>query len=641
MAAVRQVYSPPKATRYMGCPGTTTVVLPMPTLSPVMVRHCSVVQPMLPALVHSFVPAPVAVHTPSLLASTPAPGVVRIEGRAFERTRELGRGSFGVVWEARERRGPGSAELGGQEDGPVVALKWSTPARPDLFEACLLEAEVLKQLGATLPERSDGGRRIPRHVAHGTISGDVAGPMGRATAGYGHVLLAMSKLEGQPLDQWLYAVDEQRLKTIRVEQLLHGPMQGSRVGSCDLAGASSAAAALLTQMAPVFAALEGIAVHRDVSAHNFLVRSGPAEEGSELQFAVLDFGLAVRTHSWKQEWHRRNIAGDPRYFAPAAWMLLAFGHKYVEGHPDQNFMRQYRDRADHFAFGVLTVEVLFALWQCGSGRPEDPELEGPGRGTPEEVCQQQSLLQARRAWHAYWADAMVLFQSFHAEGAVATRQALARSEAISQLVAKLRTLCAALRHAARLQPVGAQVASVFFVAAGLLECGSAGAPMSWRDVEGLLGAAAAKEGSPAADGPLPDTGPRWAGSSSPSASRTCAAQSVTIAVGTAEPRSSPAGTPSWSGRSLRRGSTALPLHTAADCPGAEGREKDAVGGIKGASPAASPSSPRKATLQTKARFSHRRVWTVDEAVSLRRNVGQVGLHAEEPMVCEGPGATSH
>merc|ERR1719361_1855919 len=220
----------------------------------------------------------------------------------------------------------------------------------------------------------------------------------------------MSKLEGKPVDQWLYGVDENYLKAIPMAELLDGPLPGSKLATRDLAGASLAAAALCSQLAPVFAALTKIAYHRDVSAHNFLVRGA---DGAE-EFALLDFGLAVRASSWQRECKMQNISGDPRYFSPAAWLLMVHGYKYLDSHPNPSFLEQYKCRMDHFSFGVLVLEVLFALWR---GPEAEPKLDTP---------QAQALAAARAAWRAFWADCMAFFQMFHKQGAAATREALAR-----------------------------------------------------------------------------------------------------------------------------------------------------------------------------------------------------------------------
>merc|ERR1719329_1289761 len=59
-------------------------------------------------------------------------------------------------------------------------------------------------------------------------------------------------------------------------------------------------------------ALAGIAFHRDVSAHNFLVSDSHCRDGiNPPEFAVLDFGLAVRAHSWCQDWRGACIGVTP------------------------------------------------------------------------------------------------------------------------------------------------------------------------------------------------------------------------------------------------------------------------------------------------------------------------------------------
>lgn len=35
----------------------------------------------------------------------------------------------------------------------------------------------------------------------------------------------------------------------------------------------------------------------------------------------------------------RNIAGDPRYFAPSAWMQLTHGYRYLENNPKVYWQR--------------------------------------------------------------------------------------------------------------------------------------------------------------------------------------------------------------------------------------------------------------------------------------------------------------
>lgn len=175
----------------------------------------------------------------------------------------------------------------------------------------------------------------------------------------------------------------------------------------------------------------------------------------------------------------QNIAGDPRYFAPAAWMAVAFGPRYLEMQ-EPRLLAQYRDHVDHFALGVLTMEVFFALWR-------GPEAE------PWKSLQLASLLRARAAWHAYWGEAVGLFQRIHAVGHQNFREVLTGSNIIAQLTDKLQELCMSLHAVADLQPAGSSAALLFRGAAGLLDRRCA-APR-WRELEfGLGGGASAAEG---------------------------------------------------------------------------------------------------------------------------------------------------
>jgi len=650
LAGTPQTRTPQQSPSHSPQPSHSFRPVARSSIAPRSLSPCLLVSPPPPPVLQ---PAPVAVVGAAVAKGEQAIKEIALEGRTFEFLRELGRGSFGAVMEVREKRPEAEGSAMPQE---LVALKWSTPARKELHEACVFEAAVLKQLASVLPAGSNAARRVPRHVAHGCFSSKerLNGPMGPATAGFGHFLLAMSKMEGRPLDRWLYGVDEQVLKTLPVEQLLHGPLKDSRLGSRDLAGACNAAARLLAQMAPVFQALESVAFHRDLSAHNFLI-SCPEDGGSGEQFAVIDFGLAVGAGSWKQEWNVRNIAGDPRYFAPAAWMLLAYGHKYLQQNPDQHLLRQYKDRIDHFAMGVLAMEVFFALWKCPAAQAE---LE------PAE----RSLVIARAAWHAYWGDAMRLFQRFHAEGAQRFRQVLARSQAMWQFVEHLQALCKALRAAADLQPDPA-VAAVLRLSAGLLDWRST--TPSWQQVAGGLAAvgvvdaplppAAAEPGrglalAPAAGPPaaeLPASAARARSNSvevkvevvseiekedasqaefdttpnSKSLRRfvpTCTHRRVrTVVAFEGDGGGAHAAFESTGGKAAEGKAVAVIVEGMAAvvaAAAAEGKPGEAAAPMDGAS-ARAPipvGGPRKT-------FAHRRHWTVDEGMSLRRGVLQVGI----------------
>merc|ERR1719329_1128689 len=116
-----------------------------------------------------------------------------------------------------------------------------------------------------------------------------------------------------------------------------------------------------------------------------------------VNFVMIDFGLAVESQRWREEWRATNIAGDPRYWSPATWLNFAYGPQYLDSHPDAGLRRQYEARLDHHAFGVLVLEVFFALWD---GEPSGLE----------------AMTQARSAWRTYWTRAYGFFQRFHGDG---------------------------------------------------------------------------------------------------------------------------------------------------------------------------------------------------------------------------------
>eukprot|EP00913_Durusdinium_trenchii_P009180 g8629.t1 len=201
----------------------------------------------------------------------------------------------------------------------------------------------------------------------------------------------------------------------------------SHVLGRSLESASHIVAVLMKQMTPVFATLQKIAFHRDISAHNFLID----ECADALKFAVLDFGLAVRSGGWKHEWKAGpsatrdpidplapcgglNSAPGIRPLFPAA----AVAGRYLENNPKVYWQQQYASRLDHYAFGILICEVFFGLWKGPEefeGNPLDDETKG----------WRKTLLAARTAWRKYWTTCVGLFQRFHSAGAAGIRHYLA------------------------------------------------------------------------------------------------------------------------------------------------------------------------------------------------------------------------
>jgi len=375
--------------------------------------------------------------------SQPKNKEVEIGGRPFMLQKVVGRGAFGVVWMARER--------GSCED---VAVKSVTATDAPAFATAAFEAEVLELLTAA---HGPPSVHVPRYIAHSAI---------RHGAG-GIVHMAMSFVAGGSLDAWMYGIKDEDHKTVDVAQLVDGHLPGGQQGAWYFANACNIVRLLLNQLSGVFATLCRIAFHRDVSSHNILVNF---RDNNPLQpdFALIDFGLAVRSGSWCREWRNSNLAGDPRYWPPSAWMAFAFGFQYVSTHPNNGFQQQYVHRMDHFSLGVLGLEVLFALWHMG----EAYQGNHPG------------LLEVRAAWCKFWVSVIHLFQMFHRQGAQDVRHFLAnsRDEGISCLVSHLDQLRQSLRATAN-NPVNFRFAALLRVLADLLDEGGS---VTWTEIAEML-----------------------------------------------------------------------------------------------------------------------------------------------------------
>lgn len=373
---------------------------------------------------------------------------VDIGGRQFELGRELGRGNFGIVCEARER--------GLASGDSSVAVKSMRPKHSVTVAAATLECEVLRLITESLDPGSEVSRRVPQYIAHSIVYEPET-----------VVLLAMSHVRGVALDFWLYGSVADRLPTIATEELISGPLPGSRLTSSRLATASDFARDLFLQLGEALAVLAGVVYHRDISAHNIMVDI----VNDHPKFAIIDFGLAVKSGSWKDQWRSENLAGDPRYWAPANWMHFTYGCGYLEKHPDNSFCRQYAERLDHFSLGILGLEILFALWQGPDG---------------DRDCG-RSLAEALAAWHRYWAGVYALFQRFHSSFSD-LRTEMVRSRCLLILLEDYRSLCSALHSAAvagatLAQSSAATAAPVLLVAAELVDSHCS---LSWEEFPKLL-----------------------------------------------------------------------------------------------------------------------------------------------------------
>lgn len=281
---------------------------------------------------------------------------VILGGRTFELGKELGRGAFGSVLEAVEI---------GNVDGKAVAVKVSKVNGTAGFRLLVTEFQVLRRLNHVLSREGaeDSLKRVPRYIAH--------------SFGPSEVTFAMTKAQGRPLDEWLYGSDSGSSP---------GSLEG-RARSFSFVRSCRFAAALLSQMAPVFSALQPIAFHRDISDHNFFVDVSGGDD--DPHFTIIDFGLAVEAAEWKGHWRTMDIGGDPRYWSPAHLSQFCIGAEEME-QKEPAFARLCQERLDHYSFGVLLLELVFGLWDGSSDG--DHDLAG--------VLDQ--LVGARVCWQTYW-----------------------------------------------------------------------------------------------------------------------------------------------------------------------------------------------------------------------------------------------
>lgn len=383
-----------------------------------------------------------------------SPGdTVEVGGHTFHIVDELGAGAFGIVFEARETNST-----------QPLAVKLSLPTTDKERARSIFECDVLRQLGDMLP--ADG--RVPKYVAH--------------SAGANSIVVAMSKADGKALGEWLYGAACGAECPAPPASASDAAVLGCQAGSKDLAGATSISAALARQMAPVFSSLQGIAYHRDVSAHNFLVN---VDDNCCPSFTMIDFGLAVDSSTWAQDWRSFEIGGDPRYWSPAAWMQFAHGASYLEQHQDARLRELYLERLDHYSFGVLLLETLFALW---------------GGASLDQDCG-EAMIKAQAMWRAYWARSCSLMKRVFGDVEL-LREQMMHSRELHLFSAAHEALCSSLRAAAAAEVVGTELSAVLLLAVELVDVQGT---VAWEQIPVLLADSVASSTECVAEPVVPQT----------------------------------------------------------------------------------------------------------------------------------------
>eukprot|EP00747_Dinoflagellata_sp_TGD_P116710 gnl/TRDRNA2_/TRDRNA2_172446_c1_seq6.p1 gnl/TRDRNA2_/TRDRNA2_172446_c1~~gnl/TRDRNA2_/TRDRNA2_172446_c1_seq6.p1 ORF type:complete len:393 (-),score=47.85 gnl/TRDRNA2_/TRDRNA2_172446_c1_seq6:38-1156(-) len=278
--------------------------------------------------------------------------------------------------------------------------------------------------------------------------------------------LAMSFVAGRPLDQWLYGINQDEQKTISPMKLIDGHLPGGQQDTRSVADAFCMVRFLLLQLSSVFEYLQPIAFHRDVSSHNILISFPNGKLSEPPHLCLIDFGFAVRSGSWSKECEKTNICGDPRYWAPSAWMAMAYGFKYVWTHPNSGFKQQYLNRIDHFSLGVVGLEMLLGLMV----RAEASCCPG--------------LVEVHAAWSKFWMIAITYFQMVHQKSGQALCKLLAQSKdhGVVAFMSRLHQLRQSLRFAA-IQPANEQYKPILLILSDLIdEKGT----LTWKEIPKML-----------------------------------------------------------------------------------------------------------------------------------------------------------
>jgi len=305
----------------------------------------------------SFVPPPAVVSLPP--PSRPCEGEVKagdrltankdvkIGGYRFRCCSILGRGSFSEVWGGETVSAPSSGSC--YREVAVKDISCSSQAE---LQQALFEAKLLEKLCGPDPIR------IPRYLAHSVdlrTADQVGGGAADAASGSGggwRVRVAMSKAPGEPLDNFLRR---------QPPASLDGPNAVRR--GCALASQ------LVRQLGPALERISKFAWHRDVNSHNILLSDAceggplnniasadPEEASRRASFWLIDFGLAVDSTTWQQQWPHSDVAGDCRYWPPSSFLMSFYGPDETTARKD--FCKQYKTRLDVAGLGLTALEIL-------------------------------------------------------------------------------------------------------------------------------------------------------------------------------------------------------------------------------------------------------------------------------------------
>lgn len=332
----------------------------------------------------------------------------------FRCTTVLGRGSFSEVWAGEVIDGPCI--------GAGVALKdLSCNTKSDLEQA-LLEVSLLdrfKDLVTPQSAQAAPAMRIPRYFSHRV---DRRGSAWR-------VRIAMERVPGESLDSWLKR-----------------PPPPGQDGPSSVRRGCAIAIALIRQLGPTLEKVSHHCWHRDINSHNVLLSD--AVDGGRLlscpdvdetsrraSFWLIDFGLAVDSKTWEQNWPSADVAGDCRYWPPSSFFMSFCGPEDTAA--KKEFCSQYKTKLDITGLGLTALEML-----CSTALASRPSWGQDGlRGSWQRLLDGwQTYREDVTRWHT------MIFQVFVSGGDITPLyQQLAQEQVVDRVVAHIADVRALLR----------------------------------------------------------------------------------------------------------------------------------------------------------------------------------------------------
>lgn len=270
-----------------------------------------------------------------------------MNGKNFVIRSMLGFGSFGAVWRAESTTADGQTQS--------VAIKEIFISPIFTLENAVTEVAYLRILNY-INSTNQTNMKLPGYIDH--------------KIGQNSMLLCMEEVQGIAMDTWLYDRASIDFKNLKVSELEKNGIAGlgGKAATMDIDQTMSLCSDYCSQMIPTFSEMNNMLIHRDVSAHNFLVH----EVDNKSVFNIIDLGASTDAEPWKAGgWKWKEIGGDVRYWSPATWFNFLTGPDEMCAY-DISLMNQYVMGMDQYSFAIICLEIIFNCWNMN---PADEHFE--------------------------------------------------------------------------------------------------------------------------------------------------------------------------------------------------------------------------------------------------------------------------